>query len=88
MNKGRMVKKLKRRRSWAESAIGVGRGDPNSFRNVARAVDVATDSGIEWLHVDYEQPLETFYAARGFSPTSAGLIRLGAPLPITVSGDP
>jgi GNAT superfamily N-acetyltransferase len=43
---------------------------------VALAVDVAADSGIEWLHVDYDRPSESFYAACGFLPTTAGLIHL------------
>ena len=34
-------------------------------------------SGCEWLHVDFDDPLGTFYyEACGFVPTSAGLIRL------------
>jgi GNAT superfamily N-acetyltransferase len=35
-------------------------------------------SGCEWLHVDFEDDLRGFYVdACGFTPTSAGLIRLG-----------
>jgi 2''-aminoglycoside nucleotidyltransferase len=49
---------------------GIGR------KLVARAVEVVASSGIEWLHVDYDRPLETFYAACGFQPTTAGLIHL------------
>src|SRR5215472_2798457 len=51
---------------------GIGR------KLVARAVEVAANSGIEWLHVDYDQPLERFYAACGFQPTTAGLIHVAS----------
>ncbi len=43
---------------------------------VERAAALARDSGCQWLHVDYEASLEPFYAACGFSSTSAGLKRL------------
>ncbi len=44
---------------------------------VARAADGATHAGCEWLHVDFEDELRPFYfAACGFSPTNAGLLRL------------
>jgi GNAT superfamily N-acetyltransferase len=34
-------------------------------------------SGCEWLHVDFDEDLEKFYVQScGFTPTSAGLIRL------------
>lgn len=34
-------------------------------------------SGCEWLHVDFDEDLERFYVQScGFTPTSAGLIRL------------
>lgn len=33
-------------------------------------------AGCEWLHVDYEPQFEPFYRSCGFSPTSAGLLRL------------
>ena len=37
----------------------------------------AMTAGAEWLHVDFEPDLEAFYlGACGFSPTSAGLLRL------------
>lgn len=42
---------------------------------VKTAVDEARRAGCEWVHVDYEPHLETFYVDRGgFRPTSAGLI--------------
>jgi GNAT superfamily N-acetyltransferase len=37
----------------------------------------ATEHGCEWLHVDFEDHLRSFYFdACGFAPTNAGLIRL------------
>ena len=49
---------------------GVGR------RLVELAVAEARRRGMEWLHVDYEPHLESFYRSCGFAPTLAGLIRL------------
>jgi len=44
---------------------------------VARAVDGARAAGCEWLHVDFDDHLRTFYFdACSFVPTNAGLIRL------------
>ncbi|MGN6563745.1 MAG: GNAT family N-acetyltransferase [Thermomicrobiales bacterium] len=43
---------------------------------VARAVAVARERGLTWVHVDYEPQLRDFYQACGFRPTDAGLIRL------------
>lgn len=43
---------------------------------VERAVVVARERGMEWVHVDYEPHLGGFYCACGFTPTEAGLIRL------------
>ena len=43
---------------------------------VARAVAVARERGLEWVHVDYEPHLRPFYEACGFRPTDAGLIRV------------
>lgn len=43
---------------------------------VGEAAAAARASGAEWLHVDYEPHLEAFYAAAGFRPTVAGLLRL------------
>jgi ribosomal protein S18 acetylase RimI-like enzyme len=34
------------------------------------------DHGCEWVHVDFDDDLEAFYAACGFKPTKAGLIQL------------
>lgn len=47
-------------------------------RLVGRAAEIARRSGVEWLHVDFEPPLEGFYARCGFEPTPAGLMRLRA----------
>lgn len=43
---------------------------------VRQVANAARERGAHWLHVDYEPHLETFYAACGFRPTAAGLIRL------------
>jgi len=43
---------------------------------VKQATAVAKERGIEWLHVDFEPHLQTFYDACGFKPTNAGLINL------------
>ncbi|HEY6629027.1 MAG TPA: GNAT family N-acetyltransferase [Acidimicrobiia bacterium] len=44
---------------------------------VAIAVENARHAGCEWLHVDFEDELKTFYyEACGFEPTNAGLIAL------------
>lgn len=45
---------------------------------VRKAVDEAAGRGIAWLHVDYEPGLHRFYAACGFRPSSAGVLRVGA----------
>jgi GNAT superfamily N-acetyltransferase len=43
---------------------------------VRAAADEARTCGAQWLHVDYEPHLESFYAQCGFRPTAAGLMRL------------
>jgi GNAT superfamily N-acetyltransferase len=46
-------------------------------RLVQLAVDGARAAGCEWLHVDFEDHLRSFYfEACGFVPTNAGLIAL------------
>jgi GNAT superfamily N-acetyltransferase len=45
-------------------------------RVVARAVEEAGRAGCAWVHVDYEERLDSFYRACGFLPTSAGLRRV------------
>jgi GNAT superfamily N-acetyltransferase len=44
---------------------------------VMQAVAVARARGVEWVHVDFEPHLRSFYAACGFQPTGAGLIHCG-----------
>ena len=43
---------------------------------VMQAARAAREAGMEWLHVDYEPHLESFYRDCGFSPTLAGLMNL------------
>ena len=45
---------------------------------VKRAIDVARERGMHWVHVDYEPRLHTFYRGCGFRKTDAGVIRLNA----------
>jgi GNAT superfamily N-acetyltransferase len=46
-------------------------------RLVAAARDGATEAGCEWLHVDFDDDLRSFYIdACGFTPTNGGLIAL------------
>lgn len=49
---------------------GIGR------RLVAMCADEARVRGIEWLHVDFEPSLKSFYEACGFRHTEAGLRNL------------
>ena len=57
----------------AGSARGLGVGT----ELVALAGREARAAGCEWLHVDFDPELRTFYVdACGFTPTSAGLIAL------------
>ncbi|MFC1736749.1 GNAT family N-acetyltransferase [Candidatus Hydrogenedentota bacterium] len=41
-----------------------------------RAAKIAAARGIEWLHVDYEPHLHTFYRKCGYGKTEAGLLNL------------
>jgi GNAT superfamily N-acetyltransferase len=43
---------------------------------VMQAARAAREEGMEWLHVDYEPHLESFYHDCGFTPTLAGLMNL------------
>ncbi|HVF06294.1 MAG TPA: GNAT family N-acetyltransferase [Frankiaceae bacterium] len=54
-----------------------GQGIGNAL--VARAATEAAAAGCEWLHADYEPGLAPFYAACGFRPAAAGLLRLAGP---------
>ncbi len=48
-------------------------------RLVAVATDGARATGCEWLRVDFEDHLRSFYfSSCGFSPTSAGIIALNS----------
>jgi GNAT superfamily N-acetyltransferase len=49
---------------------GIGR------RLVEKAVTVARERGLQWLHVDFEPHLQTFYDQCGFKNTRAGLLKL------------
>lgn len=51
---------------------GIGR------RLVLRAATEARDRSVEWLHVDFEPHLRSFYDSCGFRATEAGLMHLGA----------
>ena len=42
---------------------------------VNRAAEVAQKRGMEWLHVDFEPHLQSFYDKCGFRNTNAGLIK-------------
>ena len=53
------------------------RGQSVGTQLVAVARDRARDAGCEWLHVDFDDHLRSFYFdACGFTPTTAGLIAL------------
>jgi GNAT superfamily N-acetyltransferase len=53
------------------------RGQGVGTQLVAVARSGARDAGCEWLHVDFDEPLRSFYFdACGFTPTTAGLIAL------------
>ena len=43
---------------------------------VAAAVELSKRRGGDWLHVDYEEELTSFYEGCGFHPTPAGLYQL------------
>jgi ribosomal protein S18 acetylase RimI-like enzyme len=49
---------------------GIGR------RLVEEAIAAARERGLDWLHVDFESHLQTFYDKCGFVNTRAGLINL------------
>ena len=49
---------------------GIGR------KVVEAAIAASRAKGIEWLHVDYEPHLDTFYKDCGFRHTAAGLLNL------------
>jgi len=45
-------------------------------RLVQTGLDVVRSSGLEWVHVDYEQHLESFYVSCGFRVSNAGVLNL------------
>ena len=51
-------------------------------RSAAAAASVA---GAEWLHVDYDPASANFYAAVGFRPSQAGVLRLADAAPLAES---
>lgn len=61
----------KTRSDWQHRGVGT--------ELVRRAARHALEAGCEWLHVDFERELASFYfGACGFRPTDAGLIHLAA----------
>ena len=45
---------------------------------VRELITTVTARGCRWLHVDFGPELASFYAGCGFTPTTAGLLRLEA----------
>ncbi len=43
---------------------------------VKKAVEIAVEAGCDWVHVDFDPHLQTFYDKCGFKHTPAGLINL------------
>jgi GNAT superfamily N-acetyltransferase len=65
--------------AWVQDTMvsADSRGDGIGTKLVQVAREGAKASGCEWLHVDFEDDLRSFYFdACGFKPTNAGLIRL------------
>ncbi len=48
---------------------------------VREATALSREAGAEWLHVDYDDELDSFYRGCGFRPAPAGLIDLTQPEP-------
>ena len=48
----------------------------DALHEAEEAVDVARAQGLDWVHVDFEPHLTTFYQQCGFRPTAPGLIPL------------
>jgi GNAT superfamily N-acetyltransferase len=68
--------------AWLQDTMVAGdaRHQGIGARLVAMARDRARDAGCEWLHVDFEDHLTTFYlGACGFTATNAGVIALQQP---------
>lgn len=45
-------------------------------RMIEKATEISRLRGAEWLHVDFEPHLESFYRSCGFRHTDAGVVRL------------
>ena len=45
---------------------------------LARVTRIATERGLEWLHVDYDPHLKAFYEGCGYVKTDAGLLKVWA----------
>jgi ribosomal protein S18 acetylase RimI-like enzyme len=50
--------------------VGIGR------ELVQQGIDYARQARLKWIHVDYEDPLKSFYDACGFTHTGAGVMSL------------
>lgn len=48
-------------------------------RLVKQAAEAARCRGVEWLHVDFEPELESFYVGAGFRVTTTGVWNLAGP---------
>jgi GNAT superfamily N-acetyltransferase len=65
--------------AWIQDVMVAQRSRGNAIgaHLVSAARDHARDAGCEWLHVDFDDHLRSFYFdACGFTPTNAGLIAL------------
>ena len=65
--------------AWIQDTMvsGASRHQGIATRLVEMARHGARDAGCEWLHVDFDEHLRSFYIdACGFTPVSAGLIAL------------
>jgi GNAT superfamily N-acetyltransferase len=65
--------------AWLQDTMvaSASRGNAIGTELVAAARNGAKDAGCDWLHVDFDPDLASFYiGACGFTPTSAGLIEL------------
>ncbi len=60
-----------------DTCVDPGRqGEGIGTELVRRAVASTQQAGCDWLHVDFEPHLTSFYTRCGFTPTAAGLLRL------------
>jgi GNAT superfamily N-acetyltransferase len=65
--------------AWIQDTMvaGASRHQGVGTELIREAVRHAREAGCEWLHVDFDEHLRSFYLdACGFSPTDAGLIAL------------